>query len=153
MAFVLVVVTAASIFTLAFSAAAGTGGCRHVAGTLYNGDPGRMIGSLSGEYRIDWDGLWYAEMFPANPANPAPPPIFVVGLPSVVETNRGDIEFEEYSARDTEVQEGTNGVVLMIVTGGTGYWEGASGLVTMTGYWHDVDGQGQWDYRGEVCRP
>lgn len=149
----LVVVAAASIFTLAFTAATARGGCQHVAGKLYNGDPGRMIGSLAGGYFINWDGLWYAETFPANPENPAPPPIWVVGLPSWVETNRGSLQFEEYSARDTDVQVGQNGVVLMVVTGGTNYWEGATGLITMTGYWHDVDGQGEWDYRGEVCRP
>jgi hypothetical protein len=146
----LVVLAAASLLVLAFTAQANKPGCHQVSGKLSNGDPGQMIGTLSGTYYLDWDNLWFAEPYPMYPGAT---PVFTMGVPTWVETQRGDIRFDEYSLLDQDEQAGQNGVVLSIITGGTDDWEGASGLITLTGYFHASTGQGEWTYRGEICRP
>ena len=141
---ILVVVCIASLATLAFVDASSPAGCHNVRGKLYNGTPGRMIGAISGPYYFDRDQVFCfdEELFPIRR---------VCGR-SWVDDKRGTLFFDEYSALDTSEQTGLNGAVLAVVTGGTGSWEGASGHIVLTGYWHD-DGQGEWSYSGEVCRP
>ena len=70
---------------------------------------------------------------------------------SVVEGKHGSINFQEYAALDLASQQGTNGAVLLVVTGGTGRWEGASGHLALSGYFHGDPFGGQWEYEGEVC--
>ena len=64
----------------------------------------------------------------------------------------GTLYFQEYAALDFSEQQGTNGAVLVHVIGGTGAWDGATGYITLSGYFH-TESTGQWDYQGEVCLP
>jgi len=72
---------------------------------------------------------------------------------SLVEGKRGTITFKEYAALDSAEQERTNGAVLLVITGGTGQWESASGHIALSGYFHTIPSNGQWDYQGEICLP
>lgn len=147
---ILIALTLCSLLVLAFTFQPFNPRCQQVAGKLVNGDPGYMTGALAGTYYVDFENLWWFDK--------APPPeretsVYTVGLPSWVETPRGTLFFDEYSLLDTAEQQGLNGVVLSLVTGGTGFWEGASGLLTLTGYYHADASEGEWSYRGEICLP
>jgi hypothetical protein len=101
-----------------------------------------MIGAINGVYHFDPDQVFcYDEDFA---------PVRRVCAHTWVDANRGTLYFDEYSILDTAEQQGQNGAVLMVLTGGTNYWEGASGHITLSGYWHE-NGQGEWAYTGEVC--
>jgi len=138
-----------ALATLAFTAWTPKAGCIHAQGRLFNaselGGPGRMIGTISGTY--GYDGSTYQEWDPDGSEV-----VFNSGS-SVVEGNQGTITFQEYAALDFAEQEATNGAVLLVVTGGTGKWEGASGHIALSGYFHPESFEGRWDYEGEVCVP
>lgn len=137
-----------SISILAFTSSNTPPGCKGVKGRLYNfpGDgPGRVIGSLKGDYWINLPGSFY------DPDETSV--VFGWGGPSHIESKRGSIYFNEYAAIDYEEQNGTNGAVLWYVTGGTGVWENASGYITLSGYYHTDESTGVWEYQGEVCTP
>jgi len=138
-----------SITILAFTTANLAPGCKKVQGRLYNAiageGPGRVIGTLKGEYWINLPGEFI------DPDETSV--VFGYGGPSYIEGKHGRIYFNEYAAIDYEEQIGTNGAVLWFVTGGTGKWENASGYITLSGYYHTNEMTGVWDYQGEVCSP
>jgi hypothetical protein len=140
-----IVLAAASLLSLAFIITAAKGGCRHVEGKLVDG--ARFIGGISGTYTITefaYDGDCPYE--PAGDVN-------CTVVFSTVSGNRGSIDFVEYGTLDFAEQQGTNGAVLLMPVGGTGQWEGASGHIVLSGYFH-LDGfESNWDYRGEICTP
>jgi hypothetical protein len=133
----------ASFLTLAFTTANHIPGCNHVQGRIV--DPGRMIGTISGRYVYVGDN--YQEWDPDDTEV-----VFNSGN-SFVEGSKGTITFQEYAALDFSEYVGTNGAVLMVVTGGTGRWEGATGHIILSGYFHLDTFQGEWKYQGEVCVP
>ena len=141
-----------SITILGFTAQNTPPGCREVRGSLFNAiageELGRMIGTISGDYWINlqWDS------YDPEPLDPDTSVMFT-WTNSYVEGKKGRIEFKEYAAIDLEEQYGTNGAVLLVVTGGTGIWENASGYITLSGYYHTNEQTGVWDYQGEVCNP
>jgi hypothetical protein len=105
-----------------------------------------MIGTISGTYWYDIDSYQSWET--------GTEVIFNSGN-SYVEGRKGTIYFQEFAALDFTENEGTNGAVLLVVRGGTGRWEDATGHITLSGYFH-VDpppGEGEWKYQGEVCVP
>ena len=104
-----------------------------------------MIGTISGVYW--YDGSTYHEWDPDESDV-----IFNSG-DSLVEGQRGTLTFREYAALDMTEQGGPNGAVLLVITGGTGQWEGASGHIALSGYFHTDYFEGRWDYQGEVCLP
>jgi hypothetical protein len=130
--------------------------CTHAQGRLFNaaeeGSPGRVIGTISGDYWIDFSDPGNSGTTNA-PFSPDGTDVFLTWAPSYVEGPRGTIFLMEYGALDFAEQAGPNGGVLVIVTGGTGQWEGASGHLALSGYFHTDEGTGVWDYQGEVCRP
>ncbi len=137
-----------SAATLAFTTTHAGPGCTHAQGRLFNAvagvGPGRMIGTISGDYFID-------------PSSGATAPddtgvLFLWGT-SHIDGEGGTIYFREYAALDLNEQQGLNGGVLVIVTGGTGQWENASGHLALSGYFHTAESTGVWDYQGEVCVP
>jgi hypothetical protein len=135
--------------TLAFNGSSHGPGCMHAQGRLFNatqlGGTGRMIGTISGLY--SYDGSTYQEWDPDGSDV-----IFNSGS-SVVEGEHGSVTFQEYAALDKASGQSTNGAVLLVATGGTGRWEGASGHLALSGYFHGDPFGGQWDYEGEVCLP
>ena len=135
--------------TLAFRGWNPTTACTHAQGRLFNatelGGPGRMIGTVTGTYW--YDGSTYDQWDPDGSDV-----IFNSGA-STVEGKHGTIAFQEYAALDLAEQERTNGAVLLVVTGGTGKWDGASGHLTLSGYFHTDTFEGVWDYQGEICTP
>lgn len=137
-----------SIATLSFTAYAQSPRCSHAQGRLFNavaeGEPGRMIGTISGDYRI--------ESFNGTSV-PDDSPVTFIWASSHVDGTRGTINFREYAAIDFTEQNGPNGAVLLLVTGGTGQWENASGHIALSGYFHTDESTGRWDYQGEVCVP
>ena len=147
--FVSLLLIAAASATLAFNSSSHAPGCIHAQGRLFNatepGGTGRMIGTISGAYL--YDGLTYQEW-----DLDASDVIFNSGS-SVVEGKHGSINFQEYAALDLASQHGTNGAVLLVVTGGTGRWEGASGHLALSGYFYGDPFGGQWEYEGDVCLP
>jgi hypothetical protein len=139
---------AASLATLAFNPSKANSGCSHAQGRLFNavaGEvPGRMIGTISGDYWIDSFVGSY---------DPDGTPVAFVWVTSHVDGKGGTINFNEYAAIDYDEQDGPNGAVLLFVTGGTGRWENASGHITLSGFFHTDESTGKWDYQGEVCVP
>jgi hypothetical protein len=140
-----VVLAAVSLLSLAFVAAADQGRCRHVQGRLVDGS--RFIGTISGDYTIA--DIPYAGDCPDEPAGDVTCTVAF----STVSGSRGAIDLVEYGTLDFEEQEGTNGAVLMLVLGGTGQWEAASGHVVLSGYFHTDGSESNWRYQGEVCTP
>jgi len=143
-----VLVAAASLATLAFSSSKAHSGCSHAQGRLFNAvageGPGRMIGTIAGDYWIDsFDGI----------LNPEGTPVTFLWNTSHVEGKRGTLNFSEFAAVDFTEQQGPNGAVLLLATGGTGKWENASGHITLSGFFHTDESTGEWDYEGEVCVP
>ena len=137
-----VALAAMSLLTLAFVAAAGQGGCPHVQGRLVDGT--RFVGTIQGEYNI----------LDVSVLGECPyPDVSCTIAHSTVTGNRGSISFVEYGVVDFGEQVGTNGAVLMMVQGGTGSWQGASGHVVLSGYYHADTSESNWDYQGEVCTP
>jgi hypothetical protein len=138
------------VTALAFSPRNTSPGCTHVQGRLFNAvagaDPGKMIGTITGDYFIDTE-------FPFPSYDPDDTAVLFMWVASHVEGPRGTIFFREYAALDLDEQVGTNGAVLLLVTGGTGQWEDASGHITLSGFFHTDESTGEWDYQGEVCRP
>ena len=139
----------AALATLAFTVTGNRPGCTHAQGRLFNatelGGPGRMIGTISGTY---WYDITTYEEWDIDDTDV----IFNSGS-SLVEGKRGTITFKEYAALDTAEQEGFNGAVLLVVTGGTGKWQDASGHIALSGYFHGDTTEGKWDYQGEICVP
>lgn len=142
---------ASSLLTLGAIQAIVPPGCQHVAGKLYNSPggelPGRMIGGISGDYWFTQGGE-FCLMFPADDD-----PISFACNKSTVIGARGELYLKEYSAIDFSENVGTNGAVLIMVQGGTGVWENASGHIVLSGYFHVPQFQGEWSYQGEICRP
>lgn len=133
-----------SVATLAFTASAQGPSCTHAQGRLFNTVPGRMIGTISGVYTIDsFDASYSADGGP----------VFFQIATSHVEGQNGTINFKEYSAIDFSEEQGLNGAVLLVVTGGTGKWENASGHIALSGFFHLSESTGEWDYQGDVCVP
>ncbi len=139
-----ILLIALSVASIASTSANVPPGCSHVQGRLFNGTPGRMIGTISGDYLYDTDAGLYI---------PDDTGVWFMSSTSHVEGTEGTIFFNEYSAVDTDEYDGTNGAVLALVTGGTGRWENASGHVVFSGYFHMNTWTGVWDYQGEVCFP
>lgn len=133
-----------SLLAIGFTQYSSVPGCEHVAGRLYNQDPARMIGGISGKYYIDFPGFCETDMVDSVSRN---------CNTSRVEGKNGTIYFKEYSVLDFTETLGTNGAVLMVIQGGTGAWEGASGHIVLSGYFHLSDYLGEWQYQGEVCTP
>ena len=104
---------------------------------------GQMTGSIEGDYE-----------FVLGPG-------FDAGIPglsiwfgtgtSVVVTEEGSLSFAEAGPIDLAEQVYSNAAVLMTITGGTGIWQGASGHLILSGYWHTDSESGEFDYQGEVC--
>lgn len=136
---------ALSLVGIAFVASAATGGCRHVRGRLVDGS--RFIGGISGDYSIS--EIVYDGDCPFEPFGDVNCTVAF----STVAGNRGSIDFVEYGTLDFAEQQGTNGAVLLIPTGGTGKWEGASGHLVLSGYFHLEGWESNWDYQGEICTP
>jgi len=137
-----VALAAVSLLSLAFVVAAQQGGCQHVQGRLVDG--ARFVGTIAGDYDVWGPGI----------VEPCPyPDVSCTTVYSTVTGNRGSINFAEYGVVDFGEQVGTNGAVLMMVQGGTGRWEGATGHVVLSGYFHTVGSVSNWDYQGEVCTP
>lgn len=139
---------AASAAVLGFNSWKSEGGCSHAQGRLYNAilgeEHGRMMGTITGDYWItSFDGRF----------DPDGTPVVFGWATSHVDGDRGTINFNEYSAIDFNEQVGTNGAVLLLITGGTGQWENASGHIVLSGYFHTDESTGVWDYQGEVCVP
>jgi hypothetical protein len=103
-----------------------------------------MIGTVTGDYWIESFG---------GAHNPEGEPVTFVWISSRVDGSHGTLYFKEYGALDFAEQEGTNGAVLLLVTGGTGRWENASGHMTLSGFFHTDASTGEWDYQGEICVP
>jgi len=134
--------------TIAFAASNGNDGCTHAEGHLVNiprqGGTGRMTGTITGDYQIDsFDGQF----------DPDSGPVTFSWLTSHVDSERGSINFSEYAALDFNEQQGQNGAVLLLVTGGTGDWANASGHITLSGFFHTSIPDGEWDYEGDICMP
>ena len=142
MLWVPLLIAAVSILTLASSQANVPPGCEHVAGKLYNGNPSRMIGGISGTYTITGFFCNYPDNYPVT---------FGCTI-SEVSGNEGKLYFNEYYAIDFTKNIGYNGAVMVMITGGEGNWEGASGNIILSGYFHPLYSQGEWSYQGEVCR-
>ncbi len=141
-------VIAASLLVLGFNNSSLPEGCEHVSGKLLNspgeGLPGRMIGGISGDYWIDPESFCF---FGDNE------PIYFMCSTSTVNDRLGNLYFKEYATIDFSENVGHNGAVLIVVQGGTDGWEGATGHIILSGYFHLNVFQGQWDYSGEVCTP
>jgi hypothetical protein len=103
-----------------------------------------MIGAIAGTYDVT-----VLTIFPAGTVDNV---VFATSG-SVVHTKKGDITFSETSSLDFAENEGLNGVALLTITEGTGDWQGASGHLLLSGYFHGDTGTGEWDYQGEVCLP
>ncbi len=125
--------------------------CRPVRGQLLDEhveggvSVARMTGSLRGDYTYT-----FIESHPADAT--LTNLLFLTGT-SAVDTRRGTLSFFETATRDTAEFGGVNATVLMMVTGGTGDWAGASGHVVLTGFFNSETLTGDWDYRGEICTP
>lgn len=132
-----------SLLALGFTQYSSVPGCDHVAGRLYNGQA-KMVGGISGDYYIDFPGFCATDTIDSVTRN---------CNTSRVEGKNGTIYFKEYSVLDFTETQGTNGAVLMVIQGGTGDWEGASGHIVLSGYFHLSDMLGEWYYQGEVCTP
>ncbi len=141
-------VIAASLLMLGFNNSTLPDGCEHVSGKLLNspgeGLPGRMIGGISGDYWYDPVSFCYI--------GDNDPIYFMCGT-STVNDRQGNLYFKEYTAIDFSENFGHNGAVLIVVQGGTEGWEGATGHIILSGYFHLNVFQGEWDYSGEVCLP
>ena len=135
---------------LGFASVEAQGGCTHAQGRLFNAvggvGPGRMIGTIAGDYFIDTE-------FPFPSYSPDDTDVLFSWIASHVDGDRGSIFFTEYSALDFSEQAGPNGAVLLLVTGGTGRWEGARGHIALSGFFHTDEQAGEWDYQGQVCVP
>jgi hypothetical protein len=137
----------ASLLSLAFMEGILHPGCRPVRGRLVDGS--RFIGPISGEYVIS-----SVEVFGECPfGEPFGPQAWCTGAYSTVIGVNGSIDFIEYGVVDFSEQVGTNGAVLMMVNGGTGQWEGASGHVVLSGYFHTDTNASNWRYQGDICTP
>jgi hypothetical protein len=106
--------------------------CAHAQGRLYNatkpGGPGRLIGTINGTH---WYEITTYQEWDIDEADV----IFNWGSP-FVDGKRGTISFKEYAALDTAEQGGSNGAVLLVITGGTGHWQDASGHIALSGHFH-----------------
>ena len=146
---IVLVIILTSLMGIASPASGALSGCFHAQGRLVNqdgsqeGSPGRMIGTISGDYHLTG---FLGGCFDFDP-------VLYLTSQSTVEGPTGTMWFEEYAALDVAEQEGTNGAVLMKIVGGTGRWEGASGHLVLFGYFHTDAQSGQWQYEGEVCVP
>jgi hypothetical protein len=124
--------------------------CRSVRGRVIDQQSsgahstGRMIGAIAGTYDVT--------VGPVIPAGTQEGVVFATSN-SVVHTKKGDLTFSETASLDLAETEGLNGVALLTITGGTGDWQGASGHLLLSGYFHGDTGTGEWDYQGEVCLP
>jgi hypothetical protein len=105
-----------------------------------------MTGTISGTYWYDVNS--YREWDPEDASRV----VFNSGS-SIVEGKKGTIAFQEYAALDYAELESFNGAVLLVVTGGTGRWDGASGHIALSGFFHPESFEGEWDYQGEICVP
>jgi hypothetical protein len=141
-------IAAASLLTMGFVVAVRSDGCKHVEGRLFNSPgpdlPGRMTGKISGDYWIDVGAFCF---------NDENSPVTFICSTSRVDGKHGSLYFNEYSAMDFSEDLGPNGAVLMVVQSGTDDWEGATGHIILSGFFHLSDSQGEWDYQGEVCTP
>ncbi len=134
-----------SVATLAFTASADGPECTHAQGRLFN-VPGRMIGTISGDYKITGPLDQGTEAGDGSG-------IMFLWTTSQVDSKQGTIFFREYSALDFSEEEGPNGAVLLVADGGTGKWQDARGHITLSGFFHLGEMVGEWTYTGEVCVP
>jgi hypothetical protein len=136
---------------LSFSHVSASSGCRSVRGRVVDQHVANdlsvatMIGSINGLYTVTVLG--------GDSAGTIVPSVYFFISTSVVETKKGDISFSETASLDTAEQDSVNGVALLTITEGTGDWQGASGHLLLSGYFHTSTGTGEWDYQGEVCLP
>jgi hypothetical protein len=137
-----IALAAISLLTVAFAVVAQEGGCQHVQGRLVDG--ARFVGTIEGDYDVWGPGI----------VEPCPyPDVSCTIAYSTVTGNRSSVTFTEYGVLDFAEQVATNGAVLMMVQGGTGRWDGATGHVVLSGYFHTDTFESNWDYQGEVCTP
>jgi len=104
-----------------------------------------MIGTLKGDYYVTATG--------STPSSGTYPLIEFFTGDSYLETLSGNLYFFESSALDTAEQDSINGAALLTIIDGTGAYSGASGHLSLSGYFHSSTGTGEWRYVGEVCRP
>lgn len=140
-----VVLAAMSLLSLAFVIGIQRGGCQHVQGRLVDG--ARFVGTIQGDYVIS--EVWVSD---SDDECPYPGAWCTIAY-STVTGERGSINFAEYGVLDFAEQVGTNGAALMMVQGGSGRWEQATGHVVLSGYFHTDASESNWDYQGEVCTP
>lgn len=106
---------------------------------------GRMVGVLRGDYYVTATG--------SSPASSSYPSIEFFTGESRLETRRGNLYFFESSGLDTAEQDGINGAALLTIVDGDGFYSGATGHLSLSGYFHGSTGTGEWRYVGQVCRP
>jgi len=110
---------------------------------------GELIGGIQADYAFVATGL-----LPANALAAAPDPalvaaIFYVGASDVALKHGGEHVF----ASDAGVIDQATGkqAALLVITGGTGAYEGATGFLQLRGTL--AGGQVTGDYSGEICTP
>ena len=144
--FITLLIGVTALLTMGVISAVTPPGCNHVNGRLYNAPPGtdlpgRMVGGISGDYYFEGATIEDREQ------------VTLTFGTSHVDGRNGTLTMSENSVLDFAETQGYNGASLVVITGGTGEWEGASGHIILSGYFHVDDFIGQWDYQGDLCIP
>lgn len=139
----------AAVLAFASSPAGSTGRCKLVEGRILDehaeGSVGvaRIVGSIKGRYEFTFTGL-----FP----DPTQPTVgFSTGEVRII-TNKGNLFWHESSATDLVNEDEFSTATLATLKGGTGEWEGVTGHVDLSGFFHTSTFTGEFDYRGVICR-
>jgi hypothetical protein len=100
---------------------------------------------------IKGDGLVFIDTFPAP--HPSPQSRFLVSAAhTIITTKKGNLTCSELAIFDAPRPDHPF-VDLCIITGGTGFYEGATGYIQEVGTFDFASNRGQLEYTGKLERP